>query len=138
MATTAADREDSGSRHHAFISYSHRDEARVERLHREIVRFGLPPWRRGRGGVPFTKDAVCLMGVLEVDALLRIAIRDNRPSHRRVRGGTPAAPRGGRRRRLISAGAVGSGWAGPLRHRSRAVVRGSFLGNDLSDIMAPK
>lgn len=32
-----------------------------------------------RGGVPFTKDAVYLIGVLEVHAFLRIAIRDNRP-----------------------------------------------------------
>jgi uncharacterized protein (TIGR02421 family) len=32
-----------------------------------------------RGGVPFTKDAVYLTGVLEVHAFLRIAIRDNRP-----------------------------------------------------------
>lgn len=32
-----------------------------------------------RGGALFTKDAVYLTGVLEVDAFLRIAIRDNRP-----------------------------------------------------------
>ncbi len=32
-----------------------------------------------RGGVAFTKDAVYLIGVLEVHAFLRIAIRDNRP-----------------------------------------------------------
>jgi len=32
-----------------------------------------------RGGVPFTKDAVYLAGVLEVHTFLRIAIRDNRP-----------------------------------------------------------
>jgi uncharacterized protein (TIGR02421 family) len=32
------------------------------------------------GGVVFTKDAVYLQGLLEVHALLRLAIRDNRPS----------------------------------------------------------
>ncbi|MDX1501837.1 MAG: flavohemoglobin expression-modulating QEGLA motif protein [Thermoanaerobaculia bacterium] len=87
-----------------------------------------------RGGSVFTKDAVYLMGVLEVDAFLRIAIRDNRPELvRHLLAGRLTLADTVRLAPLFDSGELREPvyvvpWARDLRRLAAALTYSAFLG----------